>query len=268
MNNKSAAELSYINNKNILNKLLKKFKLSYKGNESKKFTKCIICGCENSFITFGNGRLLFERFCVLCNSLERHRFLCAFFEQNQEIVSKKKILEIAGTLPFYFYFNLMNQEKVLSYLNANIIETDTSNFYFDIVKDNFDNKKDKYDLIMHVHVLEHLKDDFAKIIKKINSGLSPKGIQILCLPFGPQENTYSFDISEIPTEIRSKRFGHPDHYLSIGKTRFESIMKLNQIDFQIIDKKLVLSKMKQEFIDDSMEYFVNSDREQFYIIKN
>jgi phosphoglycolate phosphatase len=76
-----------------------------------------------------------------------------------------------------------------------------------------------FDLIIHVHVLEHIPANIAYPLFHLHRMLSPAGRHLCIIPF--MTGTYEENFAPIGDEERVRRFGQSDHLRKFGRDDVE-----------------------------------------------
>lgn len=95
--------------------------------------------------------------------------------------------------------------------------------YFDVTRNS--RTKDKYDLIVNIDVLEHIKD-YKKVLKNLSSLISKGGYLYLHAPQPNQKRIFK----------QFKKWEHEDH-LHEGYTPDELVGELKNLGFKIVNKR-------------------------------
>jgi phosphoglycolate phosphatase len=78
----------------------------------------------------------------------------------------------------------------------------------------------EFDLILHVHVLEHVKCNVAYPLFHIHRMLKPTGEHLCVIPF--RGGVYDECLDDIGDKERTRRFGQDDHVRKFGSTGISS----------------------------------------------
>ena len=181
-----------------------------------KEVKCICCGSEyKTFLPAGIQKRSNAR-CIKCGSLERHRTLWKYFQDNKMLEGKNiKLLHVAPERIFYKHFmSLKNIEYFPIDLMPNeyaygikTIEMDVTNMTYE---DNY------FDVIICNHVLEHIRAD-RKAMKEMYRVLKPGGWAILNTPVNFNVEKTVEDVNLYDPKKQLELFGQPDHVRVYGK---------------------------------------------------
>lgn len=159
-------------------------------------------------------------------SLERHRLLWLFLQNNTDFFTsetKKKVLHFAPEQAFY---KLFRNQKNIDYTTTDLfspladVKADICNLPFE------DNS---YDIIFCNHVLEHIPDD-TKAMQELYRVLKPGGMGIFQIPQDLSRATTFSDDSITDKKERAKIFGQYDHVRIYGLDYFD---KLRAIGFRV-----------------------------------
>jgi len=72
-----------------------------------------------------------------------------------------------------------------------------------------------YDLILHSHVMEHLRGNITAILFHLHRALKPDGKQVCCIPV-MRDRHYAEDLEPLSAEEAGPRFGQGDHVRVFG----------------------------------------------------
>jgi SAM-dependent methyltransferase len=155
--------------------------------------------------------------CPVCYSLERHRMIWLFLNQETDLFSpiKKKMLHIAPEDCLISKFSCCDS---IDYLTADL--NNSAMVKMDLTDIQYSD--DSFDIIYCSHVLEHIPDD-AKAMSELSRVLKPDGWAILQVPI-LREQTYE-DLTITDPQEREKLFGQSDHVRVYGcdyKSRLEN----------------------------------------------
>ena len=195
--------------------------LKHKGDD----VKCNICGATYS--TFGTFGIVprHNAYCFNCGSLERHRILWKFLNEETGFLKSGNIrlLHIAPEKSFYHLFDDnpqieytaadLNPENYKNYGLSKVVESDITNLPFE---------ENSFDLIICNHVLEHIPDDI-KAMKELFRVMKTGGTGIFMIPINCHPKPSGFD-DEVTYEDftintgegRLKAFGQDDHVRVYG----------------------------------------------------
>jgi predicted SAM-dependent methyltransferase len=143
--------------------------------------------------------------------LERHRLLWLYLQNKTNLFSENlRVLHVAPEKVFQNSFTTMPN---LDYVSVDI-QSSLAMFKMDIT--NISYADNCFDVILCIHVLEHILDD-RKAMRELFRVLKPGGWAILQVPINlKQEKTFE-DSSVVLPEDRKCIFGHPEHVRIYGR---------------------------------------------------
>ena len=194
-----------------------------------KFTDPIDGKSFKMFLPYGYGNQRNNVLSPSTLSLERHRLLWLYLQNETDFFTsdkKKKVLHFAPEQAFY---KLFRNQKNLDYTTTDLlspladVKADICNLPF---QDN------EYDIILCNHVLEHIPDD-TKAMQELYRVLKPSGMAILQIPQDlSRAKTFSDDSIKDQKE-RAAIFGQYDHVRIYGRDYFD---KLRSVGFTVIEE--------------------------------
>ncbi len=198
--------------------------------KSREPQRCSVC--QSDLVGFVHGGKL----CPFCTSFPRHRALLPLIETwIQEPGRDVKLLHVA---PDACMREQLLKNRNLSYTG---IDRFTPGHYYppdtlhgDI--ENLDIDDGCLDLIICLHVLEHVDDD-KKAVRELARVLAPGGILLLAFPFRNGRPTYEDPAITDPAE-RALAFGQWDHVRYFGEDVVDRISAAG-----LIPKKTVARDM-------------------------
>ena len=207
--------------------------------KGKTFTDPIDGKNFRTFLPYGYGKQRNNVLSPSTLSLERHRLLWLYLENETDFFSsEKKVLHFAPEQAFYKRFRKMK--------NLNYTTTDLYSPLADVKADicNLPFKDASYDVILCNHVLEHISDD-TKAMQELYRVLKPNGMAILQIPQDLNRGTTFEDNTITNKTERAKIFGQYDHVRIYGRDYFN---KLRSIGFKVkeVDYTSTLSKEEIE----------------------
>ncbi len=162
-------------------------------------------------------------------SLERHRLLWLYLQNETDFFTakeKKNVLHFAPEQEFYKRFK---KQKNIQYTTTDLfspladVKADICNLPFE------DNQ---YDVLFCNHVLEHIPDD-TKAMQELYRVLKPGGMAILQIPQDLNRATTFSDDSITDEKERAAIFGQYDHVRVYGRDYFD---KLRTIGFTVVEQ--------------------------------
>lgn len=245
--------------KSVSNKLFKKIlntvprpwliKISYsvrpmiafylKGN---KFTDPIDGKSFRKFLPYGYGKQRENALSPSTLSLERHRLLWLYLQNETDFFSTPKKLKTLHIAPEQCFLSLFKKQQNLEYVTADL-ESPIADVKADICNLPFEDNS--FDVIFCNHVLEHIPDD-KKAMQELFRVLKKGGFGIFQIPQDiSREKTFE-DNSITNQKERAKIFGQYDHVRIYGKDYFD---KLRSVGFSVQEieyaKKIAPEKVER-----------------------
>ncbi len=202
----------------------------------KKYTDPIDGNSFSRFLPYGYGQQRNNVLSPSTLSLERHRLLWLYLQNETDFFTKKaKMLHFAPEQAFYKRFRKLD--------NLDYTTTDLNSPLADVKADicNLPFKDNEYDVIFCNHVLEHIPDD-TKAMQELYRVLKPGGMAILQIPQDLNRETTFEDNSIIDPKERARIFGQYDHVRVYGRDYFN---KLRSIGFEV-DEVDYTQKLSEE----------------------
>lgn len=200
--------------------------LMLKGNN---FTDPIDGKSFSMFLPYGYGNQRNNVLSPSTLSLERHRLLWLYLQNETDFFTSKNKLKVLHFAPEQAFYKRFRKQKNLEYTTTDLlspladVKADICNLPF---QDN------TYDIILCNHVLEHIPDD-KKAMQELYRVLKPGGMGIFQIPQDlSREVTFSDDTITDQKE-RAKIFGQYDHVRVYGRDYFE---KLRSIGFKVTEE--------------------------------
>ncbi len=174
--------------------------------------QCPVCRSGfRKFLPYGRINPRENALCPNCLSLERHRLIWVYLDQQTDFFkTQKNILHIAPEACFINRFEKLHGEH---YITADI-ESPLAKVKMDIHQIPFE--ANRFDVVLCNHVLEHVQDDI-QAMREIYRVLKPGGFAILQVPFfNPVPEVTFEDHSITDKREREKIFGQDDHVRKYG----------------------------------------------------
>lgn len=206
-----------------------------------KFTDPIDGKSFRIFLPYGYGNQRNNVLSPSTLSLERHRLLWLYLQNETTFFTSKEKIKVLHFAPEQAFYKLFRNQKNLDYTTTDLlspladVKADICNLPF---QDN------QYDIILCNHVLEHIPDD-TKAMQELFRVLKPSGMAILQIPQDLNRCTTFSDDSIKDQKERTKIFGQYDHVRIYGRDYFD---KLRSIGFKVIEEDYT-SKLTSELIE-------------------
>jgi SAM-dependent methyltransferase len=149
--------------------------------------------------------------CPNCSSLERHRLLWLYLQENPDLL--RDGLGVLHIAPEPIIADLLQSRAKIEYLSADL-ESPDAMVQMDVTDIQYPDAS--FDVIVCYHVLEHVPDD-ARAMREMKRVLKPGGWAILQSPLKPElKKTYE-DFSITDPDERERAFGQRDHVRLYGR---------------------------------------------------
>lgn len=216
---------------------------------------CNICG-GTEFRDF-RGRANVQ--CVGCNSLERLRMLALHFE-TLILPRNARVLHIAPEEGIWRI--LRTRPEIGDYVVADY----TPELYKFVTCRKIDLcnleewPSDRFDLILHSHVLEHTRCNIAYTLYHLHRMLTPGGRHMFIVPF--TKGAYDESFQKMSTEERTRRFGQWDHLRRFGVDdigdHLGKIVRMPSVEAVNAETKFGRERLMQANIPDSLWHGFNA----------
>lgn len=192
--------------------------------------ECNICGGDafKDYKTRGPIR------CVECGSIERTRILWLYLQKFAGLRPGLRVLHFAPERPLFpriakivgtgYDVRDIDIERYKRFRENGISVTQ-----FDLCADLDSLPSDRYDLILHNHVIEHLKCNVTAVLWHLHRALAPDGLHMFSIPIIRRDYDESF--ADLSDEVRVERFGQHDHIRNFSRQHLpETLGMLFDID--------------------------------------
>jgi hypothetical protein len=223
---------------------------AYKESSAKVF--CNLCSWSGRhFVDFHVGYdFVFKKsLCPECFSHPRHRSYRYTMDRilNEFQQDRIKVLHFA---PEHIIAELLLDNPKVDYLSVDIDHRQAMRKE-DIKQLSF--KDNQFDLIVCMHVLEHIDDD-KKAMQELFRVLKPGGKALLDVPIDTERSDTYEDSSITSPEARTKAFWQWDHVRLYG---LDFADKLRSIGFDVIEDNHIQNKGKELIQQQGLEDTVN-----------
>jgi hypothetical protein len=179
--------------------------LIYRGNR----VECPCCGGRFSRFMLGLSHRA-TRVCPRCGAQERHRALWLYMRERTDLFRRPQ-LSILHWAPEYALQRSLSALPNAAYVSADLAG-DEALQHMDMTDVPF--KDEAFDLVVCVHVLEHVPDD-RKAIREMVRVLRPGGMALLLVPIVLEEPTRE-DAAVATPEQRKEAYWQEDHVRLYG----------------------------------------------------
>ena len=181
------------------------------------------------FLPYGYGKQRNNVLSPSTLSLERHRLLWLYLQNETDFFTSKEKKNVLHFAPEQEFYKRFKKQKNIQYTTTDLfspladVKADICNLPFE------DNQ---YDVLFCNHVLEHIPDD-TKAMQELYRVLKPGGMAILQIPQDLNRATTFSDDSITDEKERAAIFGQYDHVRIYGRDYFE---KLRSIGFTVVEE--------------------------------
>ncbi len=150
--------------------------------------------------------------------------MCLYLENKTKIFSERTLL--LHFAPEDVFIDKFSSSSNIFYVNADI-KSKKAMIHMDIT--NIPHKDDTFDIILCIHVLEHVEDD-RKALRELFRVLKHQGQAILLNPVDRKRDKTFEDPKIVKPEDRKRMFGQEDHVRVYGK---DFIYRLIEAGFRV-----------------------------------
>jgi SAM-dependent methyltransferase len=177
--------------------------------------RCPICK-SGEFLAF-NGRD--NARCKSCQAMERTRLLWMILEKHGLFRPGLRVMHVAPELPLAKrYSELLDERYFACDVNAaRYASTFTTIRPLDLCADLVKLPSRVFDIIIHSHVLEHLRCAPESVLREFERLLAPGGHHFLSVPVSGEETREDLS-DELSDAERSMLFGQADHMRVFGRS--------------------------------------------------
>lgn len=213
--------------------------ISLKGN---KFTDPIDGKSFRKFLPYGYEKQRENALSPSTLSLERHRLMWLFLNDETHFFSSDRKLKVLHIAPEQCFLKIFKHQKNLDYITSDL-ESPIADVKADIC--NLPFKDNEFDVVFCNHVLEHIPDD-TKAMQELFRVLKKGGFGIFQIPQDLSRAETFEDNSITDKKERAKIFGQYDHVRIYGRDYFD---KLRRIGFTVEEvdytKKIAPEKLER-----------------------
>ena len=194
------------------------------------------------FLPYGYGNQRKNALSPSTLSLERHRLMWLFLNDETNFFTSTKKLKVLHIAPEQCFLDIFRKQKNLEYITSDL-ESPIADVKADICDLPF--KENEFDVVFCNHVLEHIPDD-TKAMQELYRVMKKGGFGIFQIPQDLSRDI-TFEDNTITDKVeRAKIFGQYDHVRIYGKDYFNKLrsigFKVDEVDYT---KKIVPEKMER-----------------------
>lgn len=175
-------------------------------------------------------------------SLERHRLLWIYLQNETDFFSSDKKLKVLHIAPEQCFLDIFRKQKNLEYITSDL-ESPIADVKADICDLPF--KDNEFDVVFCNHVLEHITDD-TKAMQELYRVLNTGGFGIFQIPQDLNREISFEDDTITDRKERAEIFGQYDHVRVYGRDYFDKLrsigFKVDEVDFT---KKIAPEKLER-----------------------
>lgn len=176
-----------------------------------------------------------------------------FLDHHWKPTSESRVLHFAPERGLYSYFSRLGlkEYRIVDFApqNFNFAEVEQ----FDLCTDGPHLPSNRYDLILHSHVMEHIPCNFTAVLLHIHRSLSADGLHLMCVPF--MDGHFEEDLAILEPTDAVRRFGQRDHLRKFGK---EDVARTLGMIFRIPEPY----SLQDYFTIDALDAFNIPERER------
>lgn len=206
-----------------------------------KFTDPIDGKSFRKFLPYGYGKQRENALSPSTLSLERHRLMWLFLNDETNFFTSTKKLKVLHIAPEQCFLNIFRKQENLDYITSDL-ESPIADVKADICDLPF--KDNEFDVVFCNHVLEHIPND-KKAMQELYRVLKKGGFGIFQIPQDLSRATTFEDDSITDKKQRAEIFGQYDHVRVYGRDYFN---KLRAVGFNVdeVDYTKKISSEKLE----------------------
>lgn len=177
---------------------------------------CPIC-CGSEFEAIGTRP--FAR-CIACGSVERSRLMFLHLSNHCSFERNARIMHLApeGAIGSYLSRQVgRSNYEAFDIDPARYRTTEFSVRKLDLCADLMALQSDRYDYILHNHVLEHCHCSTDEIFGEFRRILKPSGRMVFSVPIRGEHTQEDVYFQESP-EVRARKYGQADHVRIFGRS--------------------------------------------------
>ena len=207
-----------------------------------KFTDPIDGKSFRKFLPYGYGEQRENALSPSTLSLERHRILWLYLQNETDFFSSDKKLKVLHIAPEQCFLDIFRKQKNLEYITSDL-ESPIADVKADICDLPF--KDNEFDVVFCNHVLEHITDD-TKAMQELYRVLNTGGFGIFQIPQDLNREISFEDDTITDRKERAEIFGQYDHVRVYGRDYFDKLrsigFKVDEVDFT---KKIAPEKLER-----------------------
>lgn len=199
--------------------------------KGKKYTDPIDGKSFKMFLPYGYGNQRNNVLSPSTLSLERHRLLWLYLQNETNFFTSEEKLKVLHFAPEQEFYKRFKKQSNLDYTTTDLLSP-LADVKADICNLPFEDNS--YDIIFCNHVLEHIPDD-TKAMQELYRVMKPRGWGIFQIPQDLNREKTFEDNSITDKKERAKIFGQYDHVRVYGRDYFDKLrcigFKVDEVDY-------------------------------------
>lgn len=183
------------------------------------------------FLPYGYGNQRENALSPSTLSLERHRLMWLFLQNETDFFTSEKELNVLHVAPEQCFLDRFKKQSNLNYITTDL-ESPIADVKADICDLPFEDNS--FDVVFCNHVLEHIPDD-TKAMKELYRVMKVGGFGIFQVPQDINRKETFEDNSITDPKERAKIFGQYDHVRIYGLDYFDKLrtigFKVNEVNY-------------------------------------
>lgn len=194
------------------------------------------------FLPYGYGKQRENALSPSTLSLERHRLMWLFLNDETNFFTSTKKLKVLHIAPEQCFLDIFRNQKNLAYITSDL-ESPIADVKADIC--NLPFKDNEFDVVFCNHVLEHIPDDH-KAMQELYRVLKKGGFGVFQIPQDLNRASTFEDDSITDKKQRAEIFGQYDHVRVYGRDYFNKLravgFRVDEVDYT---KKIAPEKLER-----------------------
>lgn len=194
------------------------------------------------FLPYGYGKQRENALSPSTLSLERHRLMWLFLNDETNFFTSTKKLKVLHIAPEQCFLDIFRNQKNLAYITSDL-ESPIADVKADIC--NLPFKDNEFDVVFCNHVLEHIPDDH-KAMQELYRVLKKGGFGVFQIPQDLNRASTFEDNSITDKKQRAEIFGQYDHVRVYGRDYFNKLravgFRVDEVDYT---KKIAPEKLER-----------------------
>lgn len=175
--------------------------------------------CNTPLRSFVNLHRPYHRFCPVCQSLQRHRFVWLLLREFLNVSCPRSLLRVLHIAPEPALSDRLRESTRVVYISGDAA-TGRAMLRLSLTALQF--REGVFDLLLCSHVLEHIVDD-QRAIREMARVLKPEGLAVILVPITA---AVTIEDNTIVDSVKRERiFGQRDHVRRYGPDVSERLVR-------------------------------------------